>query len=130
MIASFTRCFLGCCSPLQQAGSHKDSPVVANQPFVTGHCKISQRAKVILYSVAQWCPTVCDPMDCSLPGSSVYRILQARIQEYWSGKKKKRILKWVAISSSRGFFQGLNPRLYVFCIGRWLPPLAPLGKPS
>ena len=30
----------------------------------------------------QSCPTLCDPMDCSLPGSSVHGILQARI---WSG---------------------------------------------
>jgi len=36
--------------------------------------------------VAQSCPTLCDPMDCSLSGSSVYGILQARI------------LEWVAIS--------------------------------
>jgi len=36
------------------------------------------------------CPTVCDPVDCSLPGSSVHGILQARI------------LKWVAISFSGG----------------------------
>ena len=35
------------------------------------------------------CPTLCDPMDCSLPGSSVHGILQARI------------LKWIAISFSR-----------------------------
>ena len=40
--------------------------------------------------VAQSCPTLCDPMDCSLPGSSVHGSLQARI------------LEWVAISSSRG----------------------------
>ena len=40
--------------------------------------------------VTQLCPTLCDPMDCSLPGSSVHGILQARI------------LKWVAISFSRG----------------------------
>ena len=39
--------------------------------------------------VAQSCPTFCDPMDCSPPGSSVHRVLQARI------------LKWVDISSSR-----------------------------
>ena len=32
--------------------------------------------------VAQWCPTLSDPMDCSLPGSSVQGISQ---QEYWSG---------------------------------------------
>ena len=32
--------------------------------------------------VAQSCPTLCDPMDCSPPGSSVHRILQARILEW------------------------------------------------
>ena len=31
--------------------------------------------------VAQCCPTLCDPMDHSLPGSSVYGILQARIPQ-------------------------------------------------
>ena len=41
-------------------------------------------------SIAQLCPIVCDPMDCSLPGSSVRGIFPARI------------LEWVAISSSRG----------------------------
>ena len=40
--------------------------------------------------VSQSCPTFCDPMDCSLPGSSVYGIFQARV------------LEWVAISFSRG----------------------------
>jgi len=42
--------------------------------------------------VAQSCLTVCDPIDCSPPGSTVQGILQAR-----------RILEWVAISSSRVF---------------------------
>ena len=28
------------------------------------------------------CPTLCDPMDCSLPGSSVHRIFQARVLEW------------------------------------------------
>ena len=32
--------------------------------------------------VAQLCPTLCDPLDYSLPGSSVHGILR---QEYWSG---------------------------------------------
>ena len=32
--------------------------------------------------VAQSCPTLCNPVDCSLPGSSLHVILQ---QEYWSG---------------------------------------------
>ena len=41
---------------------------------------------------AQLCPTLCNSMDCSLPGSSVHEILQAII-----------ILEWVAIPFSRGF---------------------------
>ena len=32
-------------------------------------------------SIAQLCPTLCDPKDCSLPGSSVHMIQQ---QKYWS----------------------------------------------
>ena len=32
-------------------------------------------------SVPQSCPTLCDPMDCSLPGSYVHRIFQARMLE-------------------------------------------------
>ena len=38
----------------------------------------------------QPCPTLCDPMDCSTPGSSVHGILQSRIQG------------WIAIPFSRG----------------------------
>ena len=30
----------------------------------------------------QLCPTLCDPMDCSLPGSSVHGIFQARVLEW------------------------------------------------
>ena len=41
----------------------------------------------------QSCPTLCDPMDCSPPGSLVHRILQARKPE------------WVAMPSSRGSSQ-------------------------
>ena len=59
----------------------------------------SEKAKVL---VAQLCPTVCDPMDFSLPGSSVHGTLQAGI------------LEWVAIPFSRGSSQ---PRDWtqVFC---------------
>ena len=32
--------------------------------------------------VAQSCPTLCDPMDCSPPGSSVHGIFQARVLEW------------------------------------------------
>ena len=30
----------------------------------------------------QLCPTLCDPMDCSLPGSSIHGIFQARVLEW------------------------------------------------
>ena len=33
-------------------------------------------------SLTQSCPTLCNPMNCSLPNASVYRILQARILEW------------------------------------------------
>ena len=53
--------------------------------------------------VAQLCLTLGDPMDCSLPGSSVHEILQTRI------------LEWVAISFSRGSFQPRD-RTRVSCV--------------
>ena len=40
--------------------------------------------------VTQLCPTLCHPMNCSMTGSSVHRILQART------------LEWVAIPFSKG----------------------------
>ena len=38
--------------------------------------------------VAQSCPTLCDPMDCSLPGSSVHGIFQARVLEWGASASK------------------------------------------
>ena len=57
--------------------------------------------------VAKLCLTLYDPMDCSLPGSSVHGISQSRI------------LEWVAISFSSGSSQ---PRdwTHVSCTGRWI----------
>ena len=46
---------------------------------------------VCVWSVALWCPTLLNPMDCSPVGSSVHGISQPRIQE------------WAAICSSRAF---------------------------
>ena len=56
----------------------------------------------------QSCPSLCNPMDCSLPGSSVHEILQARI------------LERVVMPSSRGSSQprDLTCVSYVSCIGR------------
>ena len=49
--------------------------------------------RTVLCLVGQVCLTLCDPMDCSPPGSSVHWILQARI------------LEWVPMPSSRGSSQ-------------------------
>ena len=53
-------------------------------------CSLEGRKEVL---VAQLCPTLCDHMDCSPPGSFVHEIFQARI------------LEWVAISFSKGSSQ-------------------------
>ena len=53
--------------------------------------------------VAQLCPTLWDPMDCSPPGYSVHGIFQTRT------------LEWVAISYSRGSSQPRN-RTYISCV--------------
>ena len=56
------------------------------------------------------CLTLCDPVDCSPPGSPVHGILQARI------------LEWVALPSSRGSSPSRDWThiSYVSCIGRWV----------
>ena len=51
-------------------------------------------ACAVLCSVAQSCLTLCDPMDCSPPGSSVHEILQARILE-WVAKPFSRESSWL-----------------------------------
>ena len=57
----------------------------------------------------QLCPTLCNPIDCGLPGFSVHGILQAKI------------LEWVAVPSSGGSSQSMDRTCvcYVSCIGRW-----------
>ena len=66
--------------------------------------------------VTQSRPTFCGHMDCSLPGSSVHRILQARI------------LEWFAIPFSRGSSQSRD-RTQVSCTAsRFFTPEPP-GKP-
>ena len=58
---------------------------------------------VCVCSVAQSCPTLCDPMDYSPPGSSVH------------GTSKARILAWVAISFSMRFSQP-SDQTHVTCL--------------
>ena len=62
---------------------------------------LSAISEVKWSEVAQSCPTLCDPMDCSLPGSSIHGIFLART------------LKWVCHFLLQGIFptQGSNPGL-------------------
>ena len=66
-----------------------------------------------VFSVAQYCLTLCDPMNCSPPGSSFHGIFQARI------------LEWIAISFSRGSSQSKDQT----CVSDYLT-LGHLGSPS
>ena len=61
--------------------------------FCCDNLDTSESVKV---KFAQSCPTLCNPMDCSLPGSSVHGILQARMWE------------WVAVPFSKGSSQPRN----------------------
>ena len=77
----------------------RDSPPPAGLRSSCSSCLLRRRLLVFFHAfptlcesvlVAQLCPTLCDPVDCSPPDSSVHGSLQARI------------LEWVAISFSRG----------------------------
>ena len=68
--------------------------------------------------VTQSCLTLCDPVDCSLPGSSVLGSLQARV------------LEWVAVFLLQGIFltQGSNQSLLCFLL--WQAGFLPLASPG
>ena len=94
--------------PQSRGGLGRSGPLGASLPASGTHSGIQdqtgrvsgQKVKVL---VTQSCPTLCDPMDCSTPGSSVHGIFQAVV------------LEWVAISFSRG---SSHPRdqTWVSCI--------------
>ena len=64
--------------------------------------------KIYESEVTQSCPTLCDPMDCSLPGSSVHGIFQAIV------------LEGIAIPFSRGSSQPRDQTLVSCIAGRFL----------
>ena len=67
--------------------------------------------------VAQLCPMLCDLIDCSLPGSSVHGILQARI------------LEWFAMPSSGGSSPPRDRTCSLLRFSRWTPhPLSHLEQ--
>ena len=74
-------CFLTCIQVSQEAGK-----VVWYSNFKRFSSLWSTQSKTLWSEFAQSCPTLCDPMDCSLPDSSIHGIFQ--------------VLEWVAISVS------------------------------
>ena len=56
--------------------------------------------------VAQSCPTLRDPMDCSLPGSSIHGILQARGLEWGAIAFSVAVAIGVAVNKENAYFRG------------------------
>ena len=81
-------------------------------------CTRAKKGACVCTMLLQSCLALCNPRDCSLPGSSVHRILQARI------------LEWVATPSSRGIF--LTQRLKPHLLGLlpWQVGSSPLALPG
>ena len=91
---------LACCSPW----CRKESAMTEHLNWLSTSWEALEphyTVFVIWNEVAQLCPTLCNTMDCSLPGSSIHAAFQVRI------------LEWVAVSFTRGILptQGLNPGL-------------------
>ena len=95
------------CHCLQTCGEPAPCPNPILRKGKTPHTEplSSERLLLLYHLVSKSRPALCDPMDCSLPGSSVHVILQAKI------------LVWVAISFSRGSSHPKN-RTWVSCIGK------------
>ena len=89
----------------EEAGSHFQSVVKVLR---------SALGPIESESISQSCPTLCYPIDCNPPSSSVHEILQARI------------LEWVAIPFSRGSSQPRD-RTQVSCIAADSLPSEPIG---
>ena len=89
----------------------------------TDHDQETVKFWLLLFSFKKWiesaqlCPTLCDPMDCSPPGSSLHKILQTRILE-----RVPFPTPGDAISYSRGSSRPMDQThhiSWVSCISRW-----------
>ena len=87
-LESIRRQYQGTISEDTSSRGHENLPPPSSWQTTASHPNLPESESE--NEVTQSCPTLCDPMDCSPPGSSVHGILQARI------------LEWVAISFSRG----------------------------
>ena len=107
--------FLASCQQKQRPRENREER--SRGPGCLDNLVLQGRPKVKVL-VAQLCLTLCDPMNCSLPVSSVHGILQARI------------LEWVSMSFSRGSSQHRD-QTRVSCFEGWsLYHLSHQGSPS
>ena len=63
--------------------------------------------------VAQSCPTFSDPMDCSLPGSSVHGIFQARVLEWGASGKTIALPRWTIVGKVMSLLFNMLFRLVI-----------------
>ena len=67
---------------LPDPGIEPRSPALQSDSLLTELCRKTEERIESESEIAQSCPTLCDPVDCSLPGSSVHGILEARVLEW------------------------------------------------
>ena len=101
-------------------GKHPDKTIIQKDTctplFIAALFTIAKTCACVLRP--QLCPTLCNTIDCSPPGSTVHGIFQARI------------LEWIAISYSRGSSRPKDRTLIpcISCIGRQILTTEPFGK--
>ena len=83
--------WIKCTDQKTQTGWADENMCVYALPLTTSLCLTAPSPIPHWSEVAQSCPTLCDPVDCNLSGSSVHGIFQAIA------------LEWIAISFSSGF---------------------------
>ena len=84
------------CTPMMDSCQCMAKPI---QYYKVLNLQLKKKKKVTESEVSQLCPTLYDPTDCSLPGSSVHGIFQATV------------LEWVAIPSPGDLPNpGMEPR--------------------
>ena len=92
------------------------------QGFLECKYRVLAKAPMCIYVcvlVTSSCLTLCNPIDCSPPGSSVHGILQARI------------LEWVAISFSKSTYiltQNRNSHLSMWCLKSFMSLIVSVKK--
>ena len=114
-LATFFMCMALVC-PLQNQGALEGRLIFSSPPCLRTDTTTRYVLAAVLYLLSP--VRLCNPMDCSSPGSSAHGILQARI------------LEWVAIPSFREIFltQGLNP--YLLCLLHWQVGSLPVAPPG